>query len=146
VRCWKTIHRLTDKDLAALAGEDCDNARVTAEQLLLRVSLPVSMGGMGIRPVERIMHAAYLASLLESLPELLRLRTHLQTAEGRAAHARVSVIFEEIRGLLEKLEVDGLSLAMANRRGRRAAEQATATARGISAPSHGFSAQRSYSA
>ncbi len=126
VRCWKTIHRATDEDLAALSGEDCGAARVAAEQLLLRVSLPVSMGGMGVRPVERIMHAAYLASALEALPELLRLRTHLQTAEGRAAHARDSLIFKEIQLLLEKLQTSGLSLALLNRRGRRAAERAAA--------------------
>src|SRR4051794_18143469 len=61
VRCWKTIHRITDEDLEFFAGEGCKDARVAAHQLLLRISLPVSMGGMGIRPVQRIMHAAYLA-------------------------------------------------------------------------------------
>jgi len=33
------------------------------------------MGGMGVRPVQRIMYVAYLSSALEALPELLRLRT-----------------------------------------------------------------------
>ena len=128
VRCWQTIHRMTDADLAVLAGEDCKDARVAAEQLLRRVSLPVSMGGMGIRPVQRIMHAAYLASSLEALPELLRLRTHLQTVEECAAHVRDSTLFQEIASLLNKLQADGLSLTMLNRRGRRAAERATSVA------------------
>jgi hypothetical protein len=126
LRCWQTIHHLTDADLAALAGEGCGDARVTAEQLLLRVSLPVSMGGMGVRPVQRIMHAAYLASALEALPELLRLRAHLQTAEGRIEQVRDSSTYCEIARLLQKLQEDGLSHSMLNRRSRREAQRAVA--------------------
>jgi len=42
---------------------------VTAEQLELRISMPIGRGGMGMRPFTRIAHAAYFSSLATILPD-----------------------------------------------------------------------------
>ena len=64
---------------------------------------------MGVRPVERIMHAAYLASALEAIPELLRLRAHLQALEELGdARVRSSAVYQELAQLLQQLQAGDL--------------------------------------
>ena len=46
------------------------SALVTAEQIDERISLPLSLGGLGLRPFTRISHAAYFASLAVTTPLL----------------------------------------------------------------------------
>lgn len=122
LRCWQKIHGNTDKDLTILAQEtECGDATCTMEQLVSRISLPVSCGGMGLRRVQDTMHAAYLASALEALPELLRLRLHLRvgaagTGDDLPTEARSSVIFHELAELQQHLRAHGTL----NRRLRRA--------------------------
>jgi hypothetical protein len=75
----------------------------------MRISLPVSMGGMGLRLVQRIMDAAYFASALEALPDLLRLRPQLRTAgDTDAANARNSPTFLELAELQERIRAVGV--------------------------------------
>jgi len=128
--CWMRIHRFTDEDLSALAGDEHGDARCTAEQLLQRIQLPVSCGGMGLRPVARIMHAAYYASSIESLPELLRLRPRLAATDEHGVHAaQSSFIYQELEHLHQHLA----RLTQPNRRARRAAQREAAQA-AIAAP------------
>jgi len=51
---------------------------VSKEQLLLRMSMPLSLGGLGLRPVVRICHAAYYSALMQILPEFARLHPELR--------------------------------------------------------------------
>ena len=41
------------------------------------MTLPISAGGLGIRPIHRIRHVAYFASLLQMLPDFLRMYPEL---------------------------------------------------------------------
>jgi hypothetical protein len=66
------------------------------------------------------MTAAYFASVLESLPELLRLRPHLRASdESSAATAQGSHIYRELAELHQRLKADDLL----NRRARRALQR-----------------------
>jgi hypothetical protein len=51
---------------------------VSKEQLLTRMALPLSLGGLGLRPVLRIRHAAYYAALLQILPAFAHLHPELR--------------------------------------------------------------------
>lgn len=51
---------------------------VTREQMLTRISLPLALGGLGVRPVARIRHAAYFASLQQILPYFARMHPELR--------------------------------------------------------------------
>lgn len=70
VRCWKTIHRLTDHDLAALTGEDCGNARVSRTAAAPRVSSRVD--GRHGRPHCGAHHARSLGFLYPSFSACAR--------------------------------------------------------------------------
>jgi len=51
---------------------------VTKEQLLQRIALPLALGGLGVRSVEIIRHAAYFASLQQILPYFARMHPELR--------------------------------------------------------------------
>ena len=51
---------------------------VSRAQLLERIALPLSLGGLGLRPVHRIRHAAYYAALLQIVPTFVQLRPELR--------------------------------------------------------------------
>jgi hypothetical protein len=53
---------------------------VKKEQLVQRMQSPLSLGGLGVRPVERIRHAAYFASLMQILPYFARIHPELRDA------------------------------------------------------------------
>ena len=55
---------------------------VSREQLLMRMTLPLSMGGLGLRPIHRIRWAAYFSSLLQALPDFLRILPHYTRADS----------------------------------------------------------------
>ena len=55
---------------------------VTKEQLLQRIALPLSLGGLGLRSVESIRHAAYFASLQQILPYFPQLHPELRVASA----------------------------------------------------------------
>jgi hypothetical protein len=119
LECWKQIHQIKDVDLDALSHqEECGGATCTREQLLSRISLSVSKGGMGLRPVSAIMHQAYLASGLEALPELFRLRAELQaTNESERSRIATCATWQELAALEAQLRALGLSVL--NRKQRR---------------------------
>ena len=50
---------------------------VSKQQLLQRIALPLSLGGLGLRSVERTRHAAYFASLQQILPYFAQLHPEL---------------------------------------------------------------------
>jgi len=138
------VLRLHEASLAALqldASESdveeqqgCSDARpsvVTKEQLLQRISLPLSAGGLGIRPVHRIRHAAYFSSLLQCLPEFLRLYPELQTLKrdendekpSSPAPPRACFQHTELYAELEMCRLELLASGAGNRRQRRQAQQ-----------------------
>jgi hypothetical protein len=95
----------------------------------MRISLPISAGGFGIRPVHRIRFAAYFASLLQALPDLLRMHPDMQPGPA-ATHAatgdadppqgyRASQLFAELEYCRQQLLASGAG----NRKVRRQAEQ-----------------------
>ncbi|MDR3403430.1 MAG: reverse transcriptase domain-containing protein [Chthoniobacter sp.] len=43
---------------------------ITNDQLVERISLPISLGGLGLRPFTRVSHAAYFSSLAQALPDI----------------------------------------------------------------------------
>jgi hypothetical protein len=57
--------RMSEIDARAKAALE---PSLTTEEIDMRLSLPIRMGGVGLRPVERIHHAAYFASLAATLP------------------------------------------------------------------------------
>jgi len=65
---FNTIHQLT----ASSYPHKCD-AKLNQEQVESQISLPISMGGMGMRPTTRILHAAYFSSLATIMPDFIRL-------------------------------------------------------------------------
>lgn len=69
-------------DGVADSVDTAHHSYVTKQQLLSRVQLPVSMSGLGVRPVQRITHAAYFASLVQMLPEFLKLHSELHVYEA----------------------------------------------------------------
>ena len=76
----KQMLSIDDHSLTQLQHEhDQADSYVTRDQLLTRISLPISMGGLGIRPVTRIRHAAYFSSLLQMLNEFISIHPHLNT-------------------------------------------------------------------
>lgn len=86
--------RMSDDELGALAQDDTDEERksddapvaaVSRDQLLLRASLPIRLGGVGLRPVSRSMLAAYYSALVAALPELLRICADMRLADGATA-------------------------------------------------------------
>jgi len=50
---------------------------VSKQQLLQRIALPLSLGGLGLRSVEQTRHAAYFASLQQILPYFAQLHPEL---------------------------------------------------------------------
>jgi hypothetical protein len=140
LRCWKTIHRISDADLSALCDAESGAASCTVEQLLARISLPVSKGGMGMRPVARTMQAAYLASALEALPELLRLRQHLQAADELSlVDAESSSVFQELAALhaaLTRQTATALNRTQRRELQRQAAREAAPANANTPSPHH----------
>ena len=93
---------------------------MTREQLLLRASLPIRVGGLGLRPVSRILTAAYYSALVAALPELLRMCPELHSSgngpEGHSQQIRSTEIYAELAELREELLATG---AFHNRKERR---------------------------
>ena len=74
----KQILSIDDHSLTQLQHEnDESDSYVTRDQLLTRISLPISMGGLGIRPVTRTRHAAYYSSIMQMLNEFINIHPHL---------------------------------------------------------------------
>ena len=86
-------------------------SRVSSTQLLERISLPLSMGGFGLRPVERIRHAAYYASLQQILPEFAKLHRELRTADAFRATQLHSELQLCRAALLEQGAANSFSMA-----------------------------------
>ena len=55
---------------------------VSRDQLLQRMRLPLSLGGLGLRAVVSTRHAAYFASLMQMLPHFVRLHPELRVKSG----------------------------------------------------------------
>jgi len=86
----------TDSSLSTLTadGDDDNDSRaslVSREQLLQRISLSISAGGLGVRPVHRIRHAGYFASLLQMLPDCLRTHPEMQSAHSGSSDDSATV-------------------------------------------------------
>lgn len=43
---------------------------LTSGQITERITLPINLGGFGLRPLQRVSHAAYLSSLLAAMPDV----------------------------------------------------------------------------
>jgi hypothetical protein len=74
-------------------------SRVTKEQLLKRIALPLHMGGMGLRTVESVRFAAYFASMQQILSYFIRLHPELQHANefrATALYQEMSLCHSEI--------------------------------------------------
>src|SRR5680860_482639 len=63
IRCF---HVLTRTDSLILPTD------TSAEQVRSQISLPLSAGGMGLRPVERVSPSAYFASAAAVMPDFIR--------------------------------------------------------------------------
>jgi hypothetical protein len=87
--CMRVL-RISGESLTALQPRDGEEEKedgqrmstVSQSQLLTRISLPITDGGLGMRPIHRIRHAAYFASLLQILPDFLRLYPELAVQPG----------------------------------------------------------------
>ena len=124
-----------ERQTADVAEDDDNRASVVSrEQLLQRISLPISAGGFGIRPVHRIRHAAYFASLTQMLPDFLRMHPELQAGSSTSAAAAVDAQQEPASSSLayqstqlfvelEYCRKELLASGAGNRRIRRQAEQ-----------------------
>ena len=66
VRIMQSLHRLIG--FSGLSRPD----DTSEEQLQKQITLPIKAGGMGLRPMQRVSHAAYFASAVSILPDFLR--------------------------------------------------------------------------
>jgi hypothetical protein len=95
----------------------------TSEQIWTRASLSLAKGGLGIRPVSRILHAGYFASLLQALPDFLLQFPHLaDTARSEFASA-ILPRCQLFRDLTTSREVLVKLGALNGRDARRTAQQ-----------------------
>jgi len=77
-----TIHDTGDGDPPPGSQPHVSTGRVTAvskEQLLQRMALPLSLGGLGLRAAKSVRYAAYFASLQQILPYFAQLHPELCT-------------------------------------------------------------------
>ncbi len=74
-----------EEETGCTDGKHDRASAVSKEELLLRISLPISLGGLGIRSLHNIRHASYFASLLQALPDFLRIFPSLQVHDDKAA-------------------------------------------------------------
>jgi len=81
LQCFNTIFQCTD---ATRPNEG--EAKLSQEQVEMQISLPISMGGMGMRPTSRILHAAYFSSLAAIMPDFLRLFPQCTNYEQTTIH------------------------------------------------------------
>lgn len=72
----------------------------TAEQLREMISLPLKLGGMGLRPAERVAASAYFASAAAILPDFLRAFPAL-TALANGSETELFQQLQECRALME---------------------------------------------
>jgi len=132
--CAMTIFGQSERSLDALQESEDDEftfqnaprtSLVSREQLLQRMSLPISAGGLGLRPIHRTRHAAYFSALLSFLADFLRLYPHLQAdhkagpaslAAENAGHAYQST---ELHAELQACRAVLLAQGAGNRRERR---------------------------
>ena len=90
-----TIHDPGDGDPPPGSQPHVSTDRVTAvskEQLLQRMALPLSLGGLGLRAVESVRYAAYFASLQQILPYFAQL--HPELCKDPAAFKRTELYLE----------------------------------------------------
>jgi len=66
-------HRSLSAQESNLKDDTNSESYVSREEILTRLRLPISLGGLGVRSVELIRHAAYFSSLMQTLPEFLTL-------------------------------------------------------------------------
>jgi len=81
LQCFNTIFQFTD---ASRPNEG--EAKLSQEQVEMQISLPIAMGGMGMRPTSRILHAAYFSSLAAIMPDFLRLFPQCTNYEQTTIH------------------------------------------------------------
>ena len=128
--CFQSITQMSEKEFTALDQEEIEHkeddppakpSAVTRQQLMTRISLPVRMGGLGLRPVSRTMTPAYYSALVTALPELLRLCPEMQStgdgpdSEGHSQQIVDTEIYAELSDLRQQL----LDTGAFNRRQRR---------------------------
>ena len=63
---------------------------LTEQQVATRLSLPLRMGGMGMRPVARISHAAYFSSLATVMPDFLSAFPNCADVAHTSIHAELA--------------------------------------------------------
>lgn len=64
VRCFMRLTQIDERAKSSL------EPALTRDAVDVRISLPIRMGGMGLRPVTRYHHSAYFSSLAASLPAI----------------------------------------------------------------------------
>jgi hypothetical protein len=123
---FQRIAHITEEELCALDQGEIEHkedgapvSAVTREQLILRASLPIRLGALGLRPVSRILTAAYYSALVAALPALLRMCPDLRSAgdgpEDHSQQIRATELYAELADLRAVL----LSSGAFNRSQRR---------------------------
>jgi Reverse transcriptase (RNA-dependent DNA polymerase) len=115
-----TVHDPGDGDPPPGSQPTLTTDRVTAvtkQQLLQRMALPLSLGGLGLRSVESVRHPSYFASLHTILPYFARLHPELAVrspstdvagaATGTAASSNPTVTFQRTQLYRELVECQG---------------------------------------
>jgi hypothetical protein len=80
-QCFDAIMQIDGRSRGALAPT------LTAEQVDMRISLPIGRGGMGMRPFSRFSHAAYFSSLATVLPDFCSSFPNHPDVSASALHA-----------------------------------------------------------
>jgi hypothetical protein len=116
-----TVHDPGDGDPPPGSQPTVTTDRVTAvtkQQLLQRMALPLSLGGLGLRTVESVRHPSYFASLHTILPYFARLHPELAVrppstdvagaaTSGAAASDNPTVTFQRTQLYRELVECQG---------------------------------------
>jgi len=89
--CFLKIFQFTNSSRPS-KGE----AELSQEQVEAQISLPISMGGMGMRPTTRILHAAYFSSLAAVMPDFLRLFPNCTDYEQTTIHHELITCRQEL--------------------------------------------------
>jgi len=77
----------------------------TADELRAQISLPLKLGGMGLRPAERIAASAYFASAAAIVPDFLR------TFPALAADGSATELFQQLQECRALMESQGINEA-----------------------------------
>jgi hypothetical protein len=92
LRCFETMMGLSSRTME----HNQQAHHLPRHQITSQIQLPVSMGGMGLRPTSLVSHAAYFSSLAHILPDFLSAFPPRDNYSDAQIHAELTYCREEL--------------------------------------------------